>query len=68
MYLYRNLTKSSLSHPWSLFRCQITMATLFPKSHAPVSPGSQPQWNADTQTRSVTKKTDPNSAMTNGTL
>ena len=41
---------------WSLFQCQITMATLFPKSHPPVTRASQPQWNADTQTRFVAKK------------
>ena len=65
---YRNLTKSSLSHPWSLSQCQITMATLFPKSHPPVTPGSQPQWNADTQTTLITQKVSPKSAKTNGTL
>ena len=36
----RNLTKSSISHPLPLFQCQITMATLFARSHPPVTPGS----------------------------
>ena len=53
---------------WSLFQCQITMATLFPKSHPPVTRASQPQWNADTQTRFVTKEADPMSAKINGKL